>query len=200
MSINKVPSLKELIKHLQEIPFIASRHLYRLTEHFLSMEEDKLILFCNKLQELRKNLSICNRCFCWKEKDTECIWCEYNRNKEVICVVETWIEALAIERTNAFKGAYHILGGTLSIIDGITPDKLNFIGLIDRIKNENVKEIIIAINQTPEADATSAYLERLINQKNIDIKISHLASGVRVGASLEFVDKLTMGKAFSFRR
>lgn len=200
MSFNDISALKELIFLLKKIPFVSSRHLYRFTEHFLSIDKDELKIFFNKLESIKNKLIICEKCSCWKETDLECFWCGNNREKGIICIVETWIEAISIERSGMFKGEYHVLGGSISLINGITPDKLSFNLLINRIMNDDIQELVIAINQTPEGNATAAYIENVINQKKLLVKITYLATGVPVGVNLEFVDKLTLSKAFSQRR
>jgi recombination protein RecR len=123
------------------------------------------------------------------------------KDQTSLCIVETWIDALSLERAKIFKGIYHILGGNVSPLDGITPDQLHFEKLTQRIQSLPLTEIIIATNQTPEGEATASYIERIIKQCNKkDIVISYLATGIPVGTSLEYVDKLTIQKAISFRR
>jgi recombination protein RecR len=200
MSLNQIPTLQSFVRLIQSIPFVSSRHLYRLSEHFLLMNKIELESFFNEILKLKENLKICEKCCCWKEINQNCIWCSEKRDQKVICVVETWIDVISLERSGIFKGVYHVLGGAIAPIDGITIDVLSFDLLINRLKNEQFFEIIIGTNQTPEGDATACHLERLIELNNIKINVSYLASGIPVGTSLEFVDKLTIGKAFSYRR
>ena len=115
-------------------------------------------------------------------------------------MVETWIDAIALERAKMFQGLYHILGGHISPMDGITPDQLHFDALLERINTLPLSEIIIATNQTPEGEATASYIERIIQKSKKIITVSYLATGIPVGTSLEYVDKLTIQKALSFRR
>jgi recombination protein RecR len=200
MSLHKIIPLHEFIKVIQTIPFVPSRHTYRLAEYFLKEDHKQLEYFCIQLIELRNQLEKCNTCCCWKEKKSTCLWCGPSRDQTIICIVESWIDTLSLERSGVFKGAYHILEGAISPLDGIMPEMLSFNLLIERLLEGTVQEIIIATNQTPEGDATAGYIERLIKSKHIEVQISYLASGIPVGASLEFVDKLTLGKAFNYRR
>jgi recombination protein RecR len=201
MSIHKIPPLHEFIKLIQSIPFVPSRNTYRLAEFFLKYDFDELQSFCNTIIDVRTMLETCTTCCCWKEKEKQCLWCGPSRDQSLICIIESWIDTLALERSGVYKGTYHVLGGAISPLDGILPEMLSFDILLERLKkSEEIQEVIIATNQTPEGDATAMYLERIIKSQNTNITITHLASGVPVGSSLEFVDKLTIGKAFSFRR
>lgn len=202
MSSNKIPALQEFIRMIQSIPFVSSRHTYKLSEFFLKQEKEEFFNFFKYLCEIREKLELCENCCCWKEKIENCTWCGLNREQDKICVLETWIDAMIFEKSGAFNGIYHILGGTISPIDGITPDLLSFEKLLNKLKKpENkIQEIIIGTNQTPEGDATAFYLEKLLNNKEINIQISYLASGIPVGTSFEFIDKITIGKAYNNRR
>jgi recombination protein RecR len=201
MSLNKVPTLHEFIRLVQSIPYVHSRYSFKLTEYFLKLDENEYLNFFKKFQELRFKLEICSDCNAWKEKNDDCVWCGKMRSDNELCVVESWIDAAVLERSGVFKGQYHILGGAISPLDGITPDLLNFQTLIKKLKNNvQIKEVIISTNQTPEGDATASYLERLINQNKINVIISFPASGIPVGTNLEYVDKVTINKAFLNKR
>jgi recombination protein RecR len=196
--IHQLPTLQGVVKQLQQVPFLASKNLYRVLSHFLEMDPAKLDAFCAALQAAKQKLVRCSRCFVWREKDRQCLFC-YNekRDQSTICVIESWQELLAIERTEGYQGLYHVLGGTICPLDGIGPEDLTIQPLINRI-DDSIKEVILAMNQTPEGEVTSAFIVQKISHKNI--KISCLAKGVPVGSSLEFIDRLTMFKALSERR
>jgi recombination protein RecR len=200
MSLNQIPTLQSFIRLVQAIPFVSSRYLYRLSEHFLLMNNSDLEIFFNEILRLKENLKLCEQCCCWKEKTQACIWCSEKRDNNIICVVETWIDVISLERSGIFKGVYHVLGGAIAPIDGITANVLSFELLINRLKSQSFFELIIGTNQTPEGDATACHIERLLELNDIKINVSYLASGIPVGTALEFVDKLTIGKAFSYRR
>ena len=196
--IHQLPTLQGVVKQLQQVPFLASKNLYRVLSHFLEMEPAKLDAFCAALQAAKQRLIPCPQCFVWQEKNQQCLFCKNEkRDQSVICVVESWQELLAIERTEGYKGLYHVLGGTICPLDGIGPEDLTIMPLIARI-DDSIQEIILAMNQTPEGEVTSAYIVQKLTGKNI--KISCLAKGVPVGSSLEFIDRLTMFKALSERR
>ncbi len=196
--IHQLPTLQGVVKQLQQVPFLASKNLYRVLSHFLEMEPAKLDAFCAALQAAKQKLIPCKRCFVWQEKDQPCLFCgNSKRDQRVICVVESWQELLAIERTEGYKGLYHVLGGTICPLDGIGPEDLTIMPLVARI-DDTVQEVILAMNQTPEGEVTSAFIVQKIASKQI--KITCLAKGVPVGSSLEFIDRLTMFKALSERR
>ena len=196
--IHQLPTLQGVVKQLQQVPFLASKNLYRVLSHFLEMDPAKLDAFCSALQAAKQKLVRCSRCFVWQEKDRQCLFCNNEkRDQSIICVIESWQELLAIERTEGYKGLYHVLGGTICPLDGIGPEDLTILPLIARI-DDSIKEIILAMNQTPEGEVTSAFIVQKLTHTNV--KISCLAKGVPVGSSLEFIDRLTMFKALSERR
>lgn len=196
-----IPTLQKLLQISKKIPYVPSKHLYHLVEYILNNKDDELENFFNEILILKNKLITCDTCYAWKEKNIHCYWCHSNRDQTTLCIVETWIDALALERGKIFQGIYHILGGNVSPLDGITPDQLHFEKLTERIEHLPLMEIIIATNQTPEGEATASYIERIINKCNKkNIVISYLATGIPVGISLEYVDKLTIAKAISFRR
>lgn len=196
--IHQLPTLQGVVKQLQQVPFLASKNLYRVLSHFLEMDPAKLDAFCAALQAAKKNLTPCSRCFVWQEKNQKCLFCDNEkRDKSIICVIESWQDLLAIERTEGYKGLYHVLGGNICPLDGIGPEDLTIVPLIARVDG-SVKELILAMNQTPEGEATSSFIVQKLAQK--DVKVSCLAKGVPVGSSLEFIDRLTMFKALTERR
>lgn len=196
--MESLPTLARLLKQLQQVPYLASKNLYRVTHHFLQMDPERLQVFCKTLLEARQRLVKCKECWTWQERDGVCPFClDTRRDRSTICVVETWHDLYAIERSGGYQGVYHVLGGAICPLDGIGPDDLTIDALVDRIDDTH-KEIILAMNQTPEGEATAAFIARKLESKNI--KITCLARGVPVGASLEFTDRLTVHKALSERR
>ena len=196
--IDKLPTIKKLMRHLHQVPFLSSKNLYRVTSYFLQMDQERLEQFCTTLKEAKEKIIECSICFVWKEKDTECIFCDdSSRDETVICVVESWHELLVIERTQSYRGMYHVLGGVISPLDGISAKDLKIEELVTRASKE-VTEIIFALNQTPEGEATASFIARKFT--GITIKITTLAKGVPIGSNLEFVDRLTVSKALADRR
>lgn len=190
---------KELLTHLQQIPYLASRNIYRVAGHFLQMDTQKAEQFCQAIQRIKQLVVQCEQCCTWKEKESSCPFCTHpKRDQHVICVVETWHELVAIEKTGGYQGVYHVLGGVISPLDGISPEDLSIEKLITRVKN-GLKEIILATNQTPEGEATASYIAHQLKDYP-ELKVTCLARGIPVGSSLEYVDRVTVYKALADRR
>ena len=199
MWMQELPTLAHLFKILQQVPYLASKNLYRVAAHFLEMQPQQIAQFCTALKEIKERLKKCETCFYWQEISATCMFCSSSqRDQATVCVVETWQEILAIEKTKGYLGVYHVLGGSISPLEGIGPDDLTIDALLERVNNGTIKEVILATNQTPEGEATATYIARKLKEKNI--AISCLARGLPVGSSLEGMDRLTVFKALSERR
>lgn len=197
--MQELPTLVHLLKILQQVPYLASKNLYRVAAHFLEMESQQMAQFCAALESAKKKLKKCDICFFWQEVSQDCMFCALpQRDQTIVCVVETWQEILAIEKTKGYSGCYHVLGGAISPLDGVGVDDLTINQLIERVDKGIIKEIILATNQTPEGEATATYIARKLKGKNVII--SCLARGLPVGSSLEGMDRLTVFKALSERR
>jgi len=163
------------------------------------MDTEKVNQFCAAVQEAKKRVVQCSRCFVWKEHDKPCSFCDaQKRDQGVVCVVQTWHDVLAIEKTGGYTGVYHVLGGVICPLDGIGPEDLTIDHLVKRVEQHDVQEIILAMNQTPEGEATATYVAHKL--KATAVKVSCLARGVPVGSSLEYMDRLTLYKALTERR
>jgi recombination protein RecR len=196
--IDKLPSLVQLLKNLQHVPYLASKNIYRVADHFLHMDYAKAEQFCDVILQAKQKLKQCSVCYAWQERDQDCMFCAaIKRDQKVVCVVETWQELLAIEKTGGYNGVFHVLGGVICPLDGVGPDDLTINALVRRVEN-GVGEVILAMNQTPEGEATSAYIANKL--RSYGISISCLARGLPVGSSLETMDRLTVYKALSERR
>lgn len=197
--LQDLPSFAQLLKQLQHVPYLASKNIYKVALHFLHMEPPALEQFCAALVEAKNRLEQCSICCAWKERERSCSFCgSSKRDQALICVVETWQELFAIEKTGGYNGVYHVLGGAICPLEGIGPEELSIDQLIARIKAGGINEIILATNQTPEGEATAAFIASKL--RGIVVKVSCLARGVPVGSSLEFMDRLTVYKALSERR
>jgi len=197
--LEDIPSLNNLIKSLQQVPYLASKNLHRVATHFLNMEENDVERFCRLLLAAKKNVVRCEVCFSWKESNGDCKFCcNPKRDKAVVCLVETWQELISIEKTGGYMGLYHVLGGVICPLDGVGPEDLYIDQLVKRVEDKEIKEIILATNQTPEGEATAAYIANKLKGK--EVTLSCLARGIPVGSSLEFMDRLTVYKALSERR
>lgn len=216
---NNLPTLLQLIKQLQQVPYLASKNVYRVAHHFLEMDPQRLELFCTALKQAHEQLIKCPTCWIWQERSSSCIFCASPaRNQSVICVVETWHDVFAIEKTGGFQGVYHVLGGAICPLDGIGPEDLTINPLIQRIATKGCTELILALNQTPEGEATAAFIARKLTQNNTSLintedknliserlaserlKITCLSRGIPVGSSIEAMDRITIFKALAERR
>ena len=197
----QLPRLHELIRLLQQVPYLASRNVYRVAQHFLEMPEDRRKRFITSLEETCRETTKCATCYAWREHSIPCGWCNVTqRDQDIICVVETWHDLCAIERTGSYRGVFHVLGGAICPLDGIGPEDLSLDLLMKRIESNTAKELILAMNQTFEGEATTACILRMLGNKRESLTISCLSRGVPVGSSLDAMDRLTIGKAMSERR
>ncbi len=197
--IDKLPALARLVGQLQQMPYLASKNLYRFTNHLLTMDESKVKQFCDALLAAKQTIMPCPTCYAWQEKDKPCLLCDSKkRDQALVCVVQTWQDLMAIEQTSGYHGVYHVLGGVIYPLEGVGPEDLTIEPLVVRVQAGGVTEVILATNQTPEGEATAAYIARKL--KPTGVKVSCLARGVPVGSSLEYMDRLTVMKAISERR
>jgi recombination protein RecR len=197
--LNELPSVAQLMKMLQQVPYLASKNLYRVTDYFLNLDAAKMEQLCAILLQIKQKVVKCPICFCWQEKERACMFCQSDkRDQQIVCVVETWQELLAIEQTRGFTGVFHVLGGVIYPLDGIGPEDLTIQPLVERVKKNDIKELILAVSQTLEGEATSAYIANQL--KNSDVRITCLARGLPVGSTLGTMDRLTVFKALSERR
>lgn len=184
-----------LIQSFSRLPGIGKKTAERLTLHLLHTKKNEAETLASDLLELRKNIRLCSHCFALSENSRCKVCSDPNRDTSLICVVENPSDMNAIEKARAFSGLYHVLGGALSPIDGIGPDELRIKELILRIKQKNIREVIIATSTNVEGETTASYLaERLKG-----IKVTRIASGIPIGGDLKFVDQLTMQKAIKGR-
>lgn len=199
--LEDLPTLAHVLKVFQQVPYLASKNLYKVVAHFLEMSPKQVEQFCATLDAAKKRLAKCTTCFYWKEVASGCSFCSsIKRDQSIVCVVESWQEILAIEKTRGYSGVYHVLGGVISPLDGIGPDNLTIDALVDRVATGTISEIILATNQTPEGEATATYIARKLKVAHAAIIVTCLARGLPVGSFLEGMDRLTVFKALSERR
>jgi recombination protein RecR len=188
-------SLTRLVGELKKLPGIGEKSACRLAFHLLRSKAN-IIALADSLKEVSANVRFCSICFCITEDDP-CALCSGNRDDSIICVVEQPQDVLAIERSGAFRGRYHVLHGVLSPLSGVTPADLKVSGLLERLKEERVKEIVIATNFSVEGEATAIYLTGII--RKLGLKVTRLAHGIPIGSDLEYIDAATMQRALSGR-
>jgi len=190
------PILK-LINSLSKLPGIGKNTAERLALHILHAPNHEAVTLAGDIIELKKNIQICSVCFALSDNDKCRICTDPQRDQASICVVENPADMAAIEKSNAFLGTYHILGGALSPIDGIGPDDIRILELFKRAGSGTIKEIILATKTNVEGEATASYI--LGKLKKSKIKLTRIASGIPMGGDLQYIDQLTMQKAMEKR-
>lgn len=189
--------LEELIEYFKKLPGIGEKSAERLAISLLDFSEDDINLFTKCIMDGKKNLHPC--CICGNITSGDvCSVCDNDyRNKNLICVVEDFKSIFAFEKMGKYQGVYHVLGGLISPIDGIGPDELNIDSLIERCDNDDV-ELVIALKPTIEGETTTQYIKKLLEKMNT--KISRLSYGLPVGTELDYLDSLTLERAFEDRK
>ena len=181
------------IEELSKLPGIGKKTAQRLAIYLLKSEEKQVENLINSVKDLKIKIRFCSRCFNLSEDDLCNICKSEKREKSVICVVEEASDVIAIEKTNEFRGLYHVLGGVLSPLTGVNPDSLHIKELLKRFENEEIKEIILALNPDTEGETTSLYLAKLLHP--LKVNVTRIARGLPIGGDLEFADDATIGRA-----
>ena len=191
-------SLKNLIECFKKLPGIGEKTAERLSLSVLSLDENIIDVFKDSLDSVKTKIRRCDVCNNISESDL-CVICSNNlRDKSTICVVESIKNVIAIEKTNCYNGVYHVLNGLISPLDGRGPDDINLSTLIDRVRDNDVKEIIMALTPGVEGETTSLYISKKL--EGMDVKISKIAHGVPLGADMEYIDSLTLELALENRK
>ncbi len=192
------PEIERLIQLLARLPGLGPRSARRAVLHLLKKKDALLLPLAATLREVGDNVHACRTCGNLDSRDPCAICTDPRRDEALLCVVESVADLWALERAGVFRGRYHVLGGTLSALDGIGPDDLNVDGLIARMQSGKIREVIIATNATVEGQTTAHYItDRLANQ---NVQITRLAHGVPVGGELDCLDDGTLGAALKARR
>lgn len=186
----------KLIEELGRLPGIGGRSAQRLAFHILNMPKENAQALADSITQAREKVKYCSMCFNLTDTDPCPICSSSRRNPNQIMVVESPRDMAAYEKTNDFKGVYHVLHGLISPMDGITPDDIRIRELVNRI-NDKTEEVILATASTIEGDTTAMYIARLI--KPLGVKVSRIAKGVPVGGELEYVDQITLAQALKSR-
>jgi len=185
--------LLKLTEHFERLPGIGKKTAQKLAYSVLKMPEETVKSFAKSMLEAKERVNYCNKCFNFTDKELCSICSDKARDESILCVVEDTKDLEAIEKTCEFKGIYHVLHGVISPLNGIGPDEIRISELMERLKDSKVKEVIMATNPTVEGEATSMYISKLIRKP--EIKVTRLAYGVPVGASLEYADEVTLSRA-----
>ena len=197
MAAYNVAPLQRLVEQFERLPGIGSKTAQRLAYFVLNMPEDRARDFSEAIIEAHKKIRRCEICCNFSDRELCPICRSETRDKTTICVVETPRDAIAIEGTGEYKGAYHVLHGVISPLNGIGPDQLCIKQLLSRLNNGEVQEVIMATNPTVEGEATAMYISRLL--KPLGVRITRLAYGIPVGGDLEYADDVTLARALEGR-
>jgi recombination protein RecR len=189
-------ALQQLIEEFAQLPGIGRKTAQRLALHILKQPREEVVQMAKSLVNVKDRIRYCSSCWNITEVDPCPICASPKRDRSVICVVEEPNDVMAVEKTNEFKGLYHVLGGSLSPLDGIGPDDLKIRELLQRVSGE-VSEMILALNPNVEGEATTLYLTKLL--KPLGVKVSRIARGIPVGGDLEFTDEATLTRALEGR-
>jgi len=191
-------AVQELIDELGRLPGVGPKSAQRITFHLLKVQKEDALRLARAVTELKERVSFCRRCFNVSEGE-ECDLCtDTRRDPTVVCVVEEPRDIAAVEKTQEYRGRYHVLLGAISPIEGIGPDQLKVRELLARLEPEGVEEVILCTNPNIEGEATAMYLARLL--KPLGLRVTRIASGLPVGGDLEYADELTLGRALEGRR
>ena len=190
--------VSRLIAELKELPGIGTKSAQRIAFHILRAGKDDAHHLARAIADVKEKIVTCSVCNNVTDDDP-CLYCSSpQRSSRIICVVEEPPNVVAIERTHEYKGRYHVLMGSLSPLSGIGPEQLKVAGLLSRLREGEVEEVILATNPNIEGEATAIYLSKLI--KPLGVKVTRIAMGIPVGSELDYADEVTMGKALEGRR
>ena len=190
--------VQDLIDELGRLPGVGPKSAQRIAFHLLKVEPADAERLARAIHEVKAKVHFCRICFNVAEGELCRICRDPRRDPSLVCVVEEPRDLVAIERTQEFKGRYHVLGGAISPIEGIGPDDLRIRELLRRLESEGVGEVILATNPNIEGEATAMYLARLLTP--LGVRVTRIASGLPVGGDLEYADEITLGRAFAGRR
>ena len=192
--------LEQAVQAFSQLPGIGKKTALRLVLHLLKQESAQVEFFAESIRKMRQEIKFCRRCNNVSDGDVCSICSNSMRKQELICVVESIRDVIAIESTSQYNGTYHVLGGVISPLDGIGPDQLQIEGLLDRIQKEGVEEIIFALNPTIQGDTTIYYIQKKITADPAKlIRITTIARGIAFGGELEYADEMTLARSLQNR-
>ena len=190
-------AVENLVAQLTRLPGVGSRTAHRFAFHLLRVPEDEALALAAAIQEVKERVRFCNECGNLTEEEICAICLDSRRDHSVICVVEHPVDLISLERTHEFRGLYHVLGGSLSPIDGVEPEHLRIDELLRRVERNGVVEVVLATNPNMTGEATASFLADRLRGR---VRVTRLASGLPVGGDLEYADEVTLGRALSGRR
>ncbi len=196
------PTVQKLIDELAKLPGIGPKTAQRLTFHLLKVPPEDALPLAQALIDVKEAVRFCTRCFNLTEEELCAVCRDVTRDESVICVVEEPNDVISVERTHEYRGLYHVLGGALSPLDGISPQKLRLAELFERARAGSVREIIVATNPNTAGEATALYIADQLRAETSSgaLRITRLAAGLPMGGDLEYADEVTLGRALTGRR
>jgi recombination protein RecR len=192
-----VPSVDNLVAQLTRLPGIGSRTAQRLAFHLLSAPKEEAVALAEAIGEVKERVRFCVECGNLTEAERCEICLDARRDRTVVCVVEQPVDVISLERTHEYRGLYHVLGGSLSPLDGVEPEHLRIEELLQRVGGGEIREVVLATNPNMTGEATAAYLASRLRDR---VVVTRLASGLPVGGDLEYADEVTLGRALAGRR
>lgn len=189
--------LEEAVREFAKLPGIGKKTALRLVLHLIRQEEGSVMQFSDALARLRKEIRFCKRCHNIADSDLCKICSNSGRKQQLVCVVENLRDVIAIESTQQFNGLYHVLGGIISPLDGISPEDIQIDSLIRRVEKESIEELIFALNPNIQGDTTIYYISKKI--RSFPVKITAIARGISFGGELEYADEMTLARSISNR-
>jgi recombination protein RecR len=191
------PVVDNLVAQLSRFPGVGTRTAQRLAFHILRVPKEEALALAEAIREVKERIGFCSECGNLTEEEL-CVICrDGRRDRSVICVVEQPADLVSLERTHAFRGVYHVLGGALSPLDGVEPGHLRIDQLLQRVERNGVEEVVLATNPNMTGEATAAYVADRLRERT---RVTRLASGLPVGGDLEYADEVTLGRALTGRR
>jgi recombination protein RecR len=190
-------AVENLVAQLTRLPGVGSRTAHRFAFHLLRVPEEEALALAAAIQDVKERVRFCNECGNLTEEEVCAICLDARRDHSVICVVEHPVDLISLERTHEYRGLYHVLGGSLSPIDGVEPEHLRIDELLRRVERNGVVEVVLATNPNMTGEATASFLADRLRGR---VRVTRLASGLPVGGDLEYADEVTLGRALSGRR
>ena len=191
------PSVDNLVAQLTRLPGIGSRTAQRLAFHILATQKDEAVALAHAIEEVKERVRFCRECGNLTEEELCGICVDARRDHSVVCVVEQPVDLVSLERTHEYRGLYHVLGGSLSPLDGVEPEHLRIDELLRRVATGEITEVVLATNPNMTGEATAAYVADRLRDR---VRVTRLASGLPVGGDLEYADEVTLGRALAGRR
>ena len=191
------PAVDNLVAQLSRLPGVGQRTAQRLAFHLLSAPKQEALALATAIEEVKERVRFCSECGNLTEEERCSICTDARRDRSVVCVVEQPVDVISIERTHEYRGLYHVLGGSLSPLDGVEPEHLRIDELLRRVGAGGIGEVVLATNPNMTGEATAAYVADRLRDR---VRVTRLASGLPVGGDLEYADEVTLGRALAGRR